>query len=239
MCSFCEKHKEDKFMPIKKTRLNRKERASFLLRAQELEAAGIMCEIPNEMRENSHDLDIFVAEPPGNILCELPSGVTAYAIWVRLTALRNNLMLDDCQIVSEWDTESITLCPDQKGLYVVDQAVRFTQGEALNPKIENGLHFRNRGDVAHGWVVASGLKPIPDKYRDRMKTKLVITFTDQFGHPYSAQGEALLQRSCISKNSSPRVRTSLGHIGHRENELRYRETASNRSEGRSQEFGRS
>jgi hypothetical protein len=229
-------------MPIKKTRLTREERAGFLLRARELQAAGLeceipnACEIPNETQENFQDLDIFVAGSEGNILCELPSGVTAYAIWVRLTALRSNLRLEDCRIVSEWDPESITLCHNEKGVYLVGQAVYFTRDEALNQRMENGLRFHDRGDVADGWLVASGLNPIPDNYRNSMITKLGLTFTDQFGNDFSAQAQAMLQRSRVSKDSDLRIRNSPRgfDVGHRETEDGYRETASNRSIGRTQ-----
>src|ERR1035437_9808587 len=96
-------------MPIKKTQLSREEQAKHLLRVQELQAAGLDCEFPNELQENFHDLDIFVAAPAGNILCELSSGATAYAIWAQLTALRSNLRLENCAIMSDWDSESIVL----------------------------------------------------------------------------------------------------------------------------------
>ena len=216
-------------MPIKKTRLTREERASFLLRAQELQAAGLECQIPNEMQENFHDLDIFVAPREGNILCELPSGVTAYAIWVRLTALRNNLRLENCRIMSDWDPESIALCQNQKGVYRIGQAVHLTQEETINQRIENGLKFHHRGDVAEGWLIASGLRPIPDMYRDWMITKLSLTFTDQFGRDYTEQAQANLQRSGTSKDSRLRVRSSLGGIRQREIEDGYREITSNPS----------
>jgi hypothetical protein len=186
------------------------EQARHLVLVQELRAAGLDCEFPNELRENSRDLDISVAPFEGNILCELSSGVTAYAIWVRLIALRGNVRLENCTIVSDWDLESIVLCQNQRGLYRVGQAVDFTEQEALNHRIENGLCFHHRGDVAEGWVVASGYKPIPEKYRDRMITKLSLTFTDQFGHDHCAYPEAALQRSSCLKNSVSRVRKSPG-----------------------------
>jgi hypothetical protein len=213
-------------MPIKKARLSREEQAGHLVRVQELQSAGLDCEFPNDWRENFHDLDIFVAAPAGNILCELPSGVTAYAIWAHLTALHSNLRLENCRIVSEWDPESIALCQNQKGLYLVGQAVALTEEEALNHRIEKGLHFHDRGDVAEGWLVASGHKPIPDKYRDRMITTLSLTFTDQFGHDHSAHAEAMLQRSAGLRNSDSRVRRSprLFEIGgDLENEISSRE----------------
>jgi hypothetical protein len=197
-------------MPIKKTQLSRERQAMYLVWAQELQAAGLDCEVPNDLQENYHDLDIFVAAPAENILCELPSGATAYAIWAHLIALSSNLRLENCKIVSEWDLESTVLCQNQKGLYRVGHAVNFTEEEVLNHRIENGLHFHHPGEVAEGWVVASGLRPIPDKYRNWMIRELCLTFTDQYGHDFSARAKATLHRSARSMNSDSRVRKSPG-----------------------------
>ena len=197
-------------MPIKKTRLSRAERARYLERAKELKAAQVDCKIPDDWQENSQDLDIFAAAPGGNILCELQSGVTAYAIWVHLTALRSNLRLEDCTIASPWDSQSISLCLIERGLYRVGSAVEFTEAEALNGRIENGLCFHQHGDVDEGWLVASSLKPIPENYRDRMITNLSLRFTDQFGREYIALADAVLDRSARATNSVSRVRRFPG-----------------------------
>jgi hypothetical protein len=182
-------------MPIKKARLSRAEQARHLARVQELRGAGVDCELPDELQEKAvHDLDIFVAPSHGNILCEISPGFTAYAIWVRLIALRSNVRLENCKIVSDWDLESIVLCQSQKGQYRVGQAVDFPEDDVLNHRIERGLRFHHRGDVAEGWVVASGLKLIPDTYRNWMITRLSLAFTDQFGCEHTTKAEAILQR---------------------------------------------
>jgi len=197
-------------MPIKKTRLSRAEHARYLERIKELKAAQVDCEVPDDWQENPHDLEIFTAPPGENILCELPSGVTAYAIGVRLVAQRSNLRLEDCTIVSPWDSQSISLCLSERGLYRVGSAVEFTEAEALNGRIENGLCFHQHGDVDEGWLVASSLKPIPENYRDRMITNLSLRFTDQFGREYIALADAVLDRSARATNSVSRVRRFPG-----------------------------
>jgi hypothetical protein len=180
-----------------------------------------------ELQEKTfHDLDIFVAPPAGNILCELPSGVTAYAIWVKLIALRSNVRVENCRIVSAWDLESIVLCGNERGVYRVGHAVNLAEDEVLNHRIENGLHFHRRGDVAEGWLVASGYTPIPGEYRNWKITTLSLTFTDQFGNDYSARADAALQRSAGLKNSVSRIRRSRGLFeigGDLEKEIRSRE----------------
>jgi hypothetical protein len=225
-CRFCRIFsKEVTTMPIKKIRLSRAEKARYLARAGELKAAQVDCEVPDDWQETSQDLDIFTAAPGGNILCEIPSGVTAYAIWVHLTALRSNVRLEECRIESDWDLASIVLCQDHKGLYIVGQAVNLQAEDVLNHRIENGLCFHDRGDVAEGWVVATGHKPIPDKYRNWMITELCLRFTDQFGHDHCAYAEAALERSARSRNSDSRVRKSPGlfEVGNPGNEIWSRE----------------
>jgi hypothetical protein len=200
-------------MPIKKARLSRIEQAMHRTAIQELRDAGV-------------DLDIEVGSPAENILCELPSGITAYAPLVKLIALRSNVRVEDCRIVSPWDLESIALCGSEGGLYGVRQGLSFTKDEALNPRIENGLHFHRYGEVAQGWLVASGFRPIPDQYRDRMIITLHLTFTDQFGREYSVQARALLDRSAALKNRVSRRGTKRGLFevdGELQNEIRNRE----------------
>jgi hypothetical protein len=150
-----------------------------------------------------------------------PLWFTAYAVWVHLTALRSNLRLEYCEIVSDWDTESILLCQSRKGLYRVGDACEFTEGDVLNHRIENGLCFHNRGDVAEGWLVASGHVPIPEKCRNWMTMELCITFSGQLGQDHSAHAQAFLLRSARLRNSDARVRKSPGlfEIGNPGNEI--------------------
>jgi hypothetical protein len=220
-------------MPVKRTRLVRAQQARYLARAHELQAARVDCEIPDEWQENSLSVDIFVAPPQGNVLIELRTGVTACAIWMQIVALSSNLILEDFRIVSEWGSELITVCDDQSGLYRVGTAVEFTAHQALNHRIENGLHLRRRGDVAEGWLLASDQKPIPDKYRNWMTTELRLTFTDQFGHDHSAQAKATLERSARFGNSRCRARKSarLFEAERPENEISFRGTTANTRKG--------
>jgi hypothetical protein len=192
-------------MPEKRTRLIRAQQAKYLERAQELQAAGVDCEIPIAWEENGRSLDIFVAPHEGNILCELSNGITACAIGVDILALTGNLILKEFSIVSEWGSEFIALCPNAKGLFRVGSAFEFAELETLNHRIENGLRFSRRGDAAAGWLLASSNQPIPDEYRPCMITELRLTFTDQFGHCHSAQAQATLQRSGRLKDADFRV----------------------------------
>ena len=50
-------------MPVKKTHLSRRARSCYLARARKLQAAQIECKVPDDWRENSHDLHIFTSAP--------------------------------------------------------------------------------------------------------------------------------------------------------------------------------
>jgi hypothetical protein len=86
---------------------------TYLALAEELQTAQVKCIIPDDLRQNSHDLDIVVGGPADNILCEFSTGLTAYAIWVKLVALRPHLSLEDCRIepIGTW----IRLCCAEAG----------------------------------------------------------------------------------------------------------------------------
>src|SRR6266436_936104 len=120
-------------MPVKRTQLPRAQKAMYLERARELQAAGLDCEVPDEWLENSRSLDIFVSLPQDNTLCELSTGVTACAIWVELVALTSNLILEEnFSIASEWDSDFMACCCNSRGLYGVGAAFEYTEDEVLN-----------------------------------------------------------------------------------------------------------
>jgi len=211
-------------MPVRRTRLSAAQQARYLGRAQELIAAGIDCEIPDDWLKNVRSLEISVAPPEGNLLCELPAGGTVYAVTVQLLGLRGNLILEDFTIASEWDSELVALRANGENFYGVGAAFEFTEREVLNHRIEKGIHFR-RGDVAEGWVLARGYKPIPDEYPDRMTTVLTLTFTDQFGYDHPARAKAILERSARRKGKWIQGSRSRKPIG-----VLQTESVSNRTE---------
>jgi len=83
----------------------------------------------------------------------------------------------------------------------------------LNRRLETGIHLRRRGDVAEGWVVARGYKPIPELYLDRTIEELTLTFTDQFGKVYPERASAILERSADPKGKGVHGSRSQQSIG--------------------------
>jgi hypothetical protein len=149
--------------------------------------------------------DVHSRQIPDDVRGKHPS------LWIK-TALRSNVRVENCTIVSVWELESIVLCGSERGLYRGGHAVDFTEDEVLNRRIENGLRFHRCGDVAEGSLVASGYTSIPGEYRDWKITTLNLTFTDQFGHDHSARADAALQKSASGKNSLRLPNTDVARV---------------------------
>jgi hypothetical protein len=141
-----------------------------------------------------------------NILCQSPSGITACAILVHLVGLKSNLILENFSIATAWDSYLTALPCNPEGGVRTKYGLDFTNEETLNGKIADGLRL-NRRDVFEGWVAATGLASIPAEYKNWMITRLKLTFTDQFGHEYCAEADAILQRS-NSKTPRSKARSS-------------------------------
>jgi hypothetical protein len=197
-------------MPIRRFSLSRAERGRYRSDAQHLCTLGLDVEIPEEFQENSRALDIHIGPPHENFIYQLPKGTVAYAIWARLFALRPNVILEDSQIASAWDQDLFPLSVNEKGLYSLRGGFCFTQEEALNHRFEKPLCFHHRGDLVEGWLLASGLKPIPDAYRNNTPVPVDVSFTDQFGVDYVSSAYALMERSAHYKAPTRRTEKFSG-----------------------------
>jgi hypothetical protein len=197
-------------MPIRKLRLSRLEEAEHLVCLKQLQAEGHSIEIPEELQEDSRALDIHIASPYINIIRQLAGGTVACAILARLVALRPNVILEDSQLSLAWDPDVFPLSNNGKSRYYFQRGFDFTREEVLNHLIEGRLCLHHRGDSVEGWLLATGLKPIPDAYRNNTSVPVDVSFTDQFGVDYVSQGYALMERSAHYKASTLRKENSAG-----------------------------
>jgi hypothetical protein len=186
-------------MPIRKARLSKPEQAKYFACLAQLLKAGCDVRIPHKWPEDSRALDIHIAPPHENIIRQLPNGIVAYAIFVRLVALRANLILEDFGLAAPWDPDLIPLSPGRKDLYFFARNFDFTRNEVLNHRIEEPLRFHHRGYLAEGWLLAVGQERIPDTYRQGMTQRLEVRLTDQFGGDHFAQADAFVERSVHQK----------------------------------------
>src|ERR1700687_2310592 len=104
-------------MPMRRLSLSRAQLGRHLSAAQRLRASGLDVEIPEELQEDSRALDIHIAPPHENIIRHVPNGPVAYAIGVRLVALRPNVILEYSQLASGWDQDLFQISANEKGLY--------------------------------------------------------------------------------------------------------------------------
>jgi hypothetical protein len=96
------------------------------------------------------------------------------------------------------------LSVNDNGLYSIRGGFCFTQGEALNHRFEKPFCFHHRGYLAEGWLLATGLKPIPDTYRNNMSVPVEVRFTDQFGSDHFGKANAFVERSARQKTPALR-----------------------------------
>jgi hypothetical protein len=180
-------------MPDRKVHLNRAEQARYLKTLRELQADGLDFEIPEELLENSRAVDITVAGGPVSWVFE-SSGVTFYAIEVRLVAERPDTLLD-CRIRTDWDNHIVLRSFDDYRPLCRLGSLDYPRAEVLNHRIENGLRFDRRGDWFEGMILANGLRPIPEKYRDGAIVPVQLTFEDVFGEEISETGRLFVART--------------------------------------------
>jgi hypothetical protein len=197
-------------MPIRRFSLTRAERGRYRSDAQQLCAIGLDIDIPEELREDSRVLEIHIAPPYINVIRQLPSGPVAYAIWVRLVALRPNVILEDSQLASAWDQDLFQISANKKGLYCLRQGFNFIRAEVLNHFIEDRHCFHHRGDSVEGWLLATGLEPIPEIYPDHMSAGVDVSFTDQFLVDHVSPAYAFVERSAPYKAPTRRTEKFSG-----------------------------
>ena len=182
-------------MPIKKLRLSRADEARHFTALRELQATGLALEIPAELLEDSSAVDIG-------------SGIF-YSTLVRLVATRPCTLLD-CRIGTDWDDHIVLSSFDDERPYYKLGPLRYSQGEVLNQRIENGLRFHRRGDMFEGMILANGLRPIPGEYLDRALVPFQITFEDQFGEESTAAARLSLARTAKQR---PAIQRGTGLYG--------------------------
>jgi hypothetical protein len=217
-------------MAIRKHRLSRQEEATYLVCLRQLQAEGHDVEISEEWRENAPAMDIEVGAPWENMVFELRSGGTGYyAIWLRLVAKRAGVILLDYDITSDWDDQILLLNIDVGNPRCKLGWFEIERSEILNSRIENYIRFPHRGDMVEGWVLASGLRPIPQQYREGTRVPFQLTFRDQFQQ--EAGVHAALSVLPSRKRENPPVRPRPGLYGPAENQ-QVRESSVSEEPGR-------
>jgi hypothetical protein len=201
-------------MPVRKLRLSRAEAATDLVYLKQLQAEGINVETPEERQEVRRDLDIDVGAPWENSVSEVRNGgIGYYAIYARMIAKRSGLILPESEISTAYDADiHIESVAGEDPLYDFGGQL-FPRSQILNPRILSSLRFQARGDVVEGWLLASGLRPIPDVYRNFAVVPFQLSFRNQFGDEFRAQGTLCVLRKSQRDNTDVRRGSGLYCLG--------------------------
>jgi len=173
-------------MAFRRHNLTKRGIAKHLQRLEQLRKSGVDVQIPPEWRENSRILDIVVAPPLVSQVWNLPTGTVCYAVWTSLLASQSGLTLLGCKISTRWDDQIVLASFDQQKQEVDFGRHFFRQREMLNQRIENYLRL-DPGQLIEGWLLATGLRPIPPEYRSGAIVPFELTFCDQFDREFKVE----------------------------------------------------
>jgi hypothetical protein len=179
---------------------------------QQLQAEGRDVEIPEEWQENAERRDVEIILSSESIVFEPARGGIYYAVMVRLTGLRSGLTLVHCETSTSWDDQIVADSFDARNLIYNLGRQEYRAAEVLNQKIEHNLSLR-RGQIAEGWILANGLRPIPAEYGNHSTAPFEVKFFDQFETEYSAEGTLSVLRKLRPQDISVGRGTGLYQLG--------------------------
>jgi hypothetical protein len=197
-------------MPNHKRRLSRAKEAKYLACLQELRAGGQDLEIPEEWLQHSRALDVVLAGPEKSTVFETPNGGVVYALYTRWVALRPGVTVTEWDVCTRYDDQIVSESFDDRIPLCKLGGQEFLKREVLNQRIENGLRLV-RGEVVEGWLLATGLRPIPAEYRDFAIVPFEIVITDSLRHEYRADATLSVLRR--ARQCRPGVRRGTGLNG--------------------------
>jgi hypothetical protein len=200
-------------MPTIKRNLTRPEKLDNLARAKKMRADGVDLQIREDWLETARSLDIFVTGGPESFIFDLPDGRAGYVIGLRMVPRRRVTLLRYCQITTAWD-DQIMLDGglDNRGgrhpMYRLFQLL-YPLNQVLNQRIENQLKFQGRGQMAEGFLLASGLKPFPGDYHHGMAAPIVLTLFDQNENEICQNADLFVDRTWQHERKVVHSKSSL------------------------------
>ena len=178
-----------------------------------MQAEGIDVEVPELWLQRARPLDIFVDGGPKSFIFDLPDGRAGYVIGLRMVPRRRVTLLHYCQITTAWD-DQIMLdggLDNREGrppMYRLFQLL-YPLNQVLNQRIENQLKFQGRGQMAEGFLLASGLKPFPGDYHHGMAAPIVLTLFDQNENEICQNAELFVDRTWQHERKVVHPKSSL------------------------------
>jgi hypothetical protein len=100
-----------------------------------------------------------------------------------------------CEIETSWDQVTIESFIHHSGPRLDFMGQSSSRKEMLDDRLEDGLSFHRRGEVVGGWLLASGLRPIPATCRDCELLSCGVMFWDSLGREAHADAELSVVRA--------------------------------------------
>jgi hypothetical protein len=179
-------------MPLRRYRLTQAEQDQQFELAQVLREQGVAIDIPEEWEKQSRCFEISIR--PDSTIYELRPGVILYAIYVQLISRRNRLAVEDFDISPAWDDDVIPHSTTGE-IYRFTRALEFDRNEVLNHRLEALLRFPHIGDRIEGWVLGTGIRPVPAEYGPGHPAPFELSFLDQLCRSYSTCAVAMVHRA--------------------------------------------
>ncbi len=195
-------------MPTRKSRLNRAEQARYFAAMQDLHAAGLDVDIPEEWLQEAPLLDVTVATSPASVAFDLPNAGVGYAIYLRLVARQSALVLPHYQVTTKWDDEISLLNVDEHSPICRLGWMTYSRSDLLNEGLDTPLRFNYRGQMIEGTILATGLQPLPAAYRTGILVGVRLTFADSLGHEIDVEAELYVNRTA-KRNTVVRLGSGL------------------------------
>jgi hypothetical protein len=180
-------------MMIPGRRLSRSDRAAYRRCLREMYREGIDVDNPQDSPEDAPALAVTVIGGLVSLIFNLPSGLAGYAVFLRLVAWKGLIMLEQCEIATEFDDQIELECFDLTGPICTLGQCSHPAAEVLNDNFP--LKFRQRGHRVEGWILATGLQPIPKEYVQGMMLPFKLSLWDQFGDEIGVESSLSVDRS--------------------------------------------
>jgi hypothetical protein len=171
-----------------KYRLSRSEQIEDSETLRELQAEGVDV---GELDDDVMPLDVQVGSPLENSVFDWRKGTCAhYSCYVQLVARMPNIIVNGYDMSSPFDNDIVPESTFGNEAIFNFCAHRFPREKILNERINDGLRFHYRGQLIEGWLLSSGIQPIPQQLPNKNFTSLQLTLFDSLGR--MAQANATL-----------------------------------------------
>ena len=171
----------------KRSQLNKTQEQTHIVRAHALMAAGVAIEIDQNLLAESPLLRIQHMGGAGSAgLYARPGGGIGIAIWLRIVALKPDVMIRDTEISVPWKDDGVYLQEvfEKVSNYKVANGPEYPKASVLNHRLGRRLQLRQ---VLEGVLIARSSRRLPDVYRTGMVVPITVCFWDQLDTPYSVE----------------------------------------------------